>query len=384
MRNKLYGAGLLIFAAILSIVAVHAAEPSCRANTSLEGQCRGSDYGLKSNDIQVVGTHNSYKVAIPPPELGVIRQSSPDDAIALDYGHAPLQDQLNMGMRAIELDIVYDPEGGRYAHPILPAKMAGAPGDTAYDASKMNAPGMKVLHVTDVDVRSNCALFVDCLRQLKAWSDAHKDHLPILITMNANDGASEIPGGVPRLAFDAKAFAALDAEVLSVFGPDDLITPDMVRGRAKTLRDGARHGGWPSLAVARGRFMFALDEGPEKVRIYMRGHKSLEGLPIFVNSISEAAAHAAYFTLNEPDFDAARIRAAVRAGYVVRTRADANTYEARRNDTSRRDAAFASGAQYVSTDYPSPRLDFSPYSVKLPGGVIGRCNPLRVRASCGH
>ena len=49
-----------------------------------------------------------------------------------------------------------------------------------------------------------------------------------------------------------------------------------------------------------------------------------------------------------------RIAALVRDGYIVRTRADADTFEARTNSTERRDRALGSGAQYVSTDYPEP------------------------------
>jgi hypothetical protein len=43
----------------------------------------------------------------------------------------------------------------------------------------------------------------------------------------------------------------------------------------------------------------------------------------------------------------------VRKGYMVRTRTDADTKEARTGETTRRDAALASGAQLLSTDYPA-------------------------------
>ena len=60
---------------------------------------------------------------------------------------------------------------------------------------------------------------------------------------------------------------------------------------------------------------------------------------------------------------------------VVRTRADADTVEARTGETARREAAFASGAQYVSTDYMKPDLRFGPYQVVLPGGGTARRAP---------
>jgi hypothetical protein len=330
--------------------------------------------GLRMNDIQAVGTHNSYKIAIPPQELAMIAARSNEAARSLDYSHMPLKDQLDLGMRQLEIDFLYDPEGGRYAHPKLP-QLSGI----VYDAAGMDKPGYKVLHMPDVDVRSHCATFVLCLRQIRDWSDAHPRHVPILIMMNAKDGKASFDGGVVPLAYDAAAFDALDAEIRSVFGPDRLITPDMVRGKAKTLREGVLAGGWLTLEAARGKVFFALDEGPAKVEVYLRGHKSLEGLPIFVNSISEDADHAAYFTINNPATDFARIQKDVKAGFIVRTRADDSTTEARVNDLTRFAKALESGAQYISTDYPTPRADFGPYKVALPDGAVVRLSPVRAK-----
>ena len=57
---------------------------------------------------------------------------------------------------------------------------------------------------------------------------------------------------------------------------------------------------------------------------------------------------AALFIINDPIAEHERIKALVAAGYMVRTRADADTTEARSNNTVRREAAFASGAQAVA------------------------------------
>ena len=101
---------------------------------------------------------------------------------------------------------------------------------------------------------------------------------------------------------------------------------------------------------------------------------------MFVNT-DEASPAGAYITLNEKA-DGPRITAAVKAGYIVRTRADADTVEARSNDTSRRDAALANGAQYVSTDYRHPETRFSTYEARLPNGAITVCNPQRSPERC--
>ena len=54
----------------------------------------------------------------------------------------------------------------------------------------------------------------------------------------------------------------------------------------------------------------------------------------------------------------------------------------RRPDPTMRDAALASGAQWVSTDYEEPNLAVSPYTVRLPEGTPARCNPVTARPSC--
>ena len=64
-------------------------------------------------------------------------------------------------------------------------------------------------------------------------------------------------------------------------------------------------------------------------------------------------------------------------GFLVRTRADADTVEARTGDYSRMRAAFDSGAHFISTDYyvPDERLE-GDYQVRFPQGGYVRQSPL--------
>lgn len=336
------------------------------------------DRHLRMTDVTTVGTHNSYKLAIPMAELEVMLAANPA-SIALDYAHRPLTEQLEAGARQIEIDVLHDPEGGRYSTPPTALGRGAAMGRGFAEA--MARPGFKTLHMQDVDFRSSCLTFVACLREIRDWSLSHPDHVPILIMLNAKTGASVFPGGTTALPFDDAAWDALDAEIRSVFDNGALITPDEVQGVHPTLRDAVLTDGWPTLGATRGRVFFALDEGPDKVAGYRGSRRSLEGRAMFVNT-DETSPAAAYLTLNEPVADRDRIATAVRAGFMVRTRADADTREARAGTVARRDAALAGGAQYVSTDYLWPDPRFPTYDVRLAEGAVAVCNPVTATGRC--
>lgn len=360
---------------ILALIAAAAISAGCDLErpSGQPGCTRAAVDALPMNAIQVIGTHNSYKMAIAPKEMDVLRKASPKDAVALDYSHRPLAEQLEAGARQLEIDFLYDPKPGLYADPLF-RKMV--PDTTAYDLSPLKKPGLKVLHVQDIDYRSVCPLFTDCLRDIRAWSLAHRDHVPLLVIFNLKEGGLKTPGTVTAPVFDAAAMDQIDREIRSVFPEKALITPDQVQGRYPTLKAAVAAGGWPKLKAARGRVMFACDCPPDQIARYRGARKVLEGRAAFVN-VEEASPAAGYITLNEPVEQAGRIRAAIKAGLIVRTRADADTVEARKNETARQAAAFASGAQYVSTDYMQPDPRFGPYEAHLPGGARARLSPLR-------
>jgi hypothetical protein len=321
---------------------------------------------LRMNDIQVVGTHNSYKLSLSPQLHAALAARNSKLADALDYGHRPLAEQLDQGARTLELDVNYDPEGGYY--------------DDGRQDPELMTPGFKVLHMAFSDSATSCTHLTQCLREIVAWSVAHPDHVPIMLMFNAKETADEAHGK-PALRFTEKAFDALDAEIRSVVPRTMLVLPDDVQGRYPTLRDAVLAGHWPSLDMARGKIFFALDEPAEKVAIYRGPRRSLEGRVFFINTDENSPA-AAYLTINDPIGEAERIRRDVAAGFIVRTRADADTWEARRGDLSRYRAALTSGAQYISTDYlfEDPRLPG--YRITLPGGAVARCNSVRTASGC--
>ncbi len=122
---------------------------------------------VKVNQIQLIGTHNSYHAGLAPSEAKLVEQKNPKLYQALEYRHRPLDEQLNAGVRQIELDIYADRAGGRYAHPMGPDAVAaaGLPKDPDFDPDGlMRKPGFRAMHVQDLDYRSTCQQLIACLQ----------------------------------------------------------------------------------------------------------------------------------------------------------------------------------------------------------------------------
>ena len=240
----------------------------------------------------------------------------------------------------------------------------------------MKQPGFKVFHIQDIDYRSNCPTFKLCLQELKKWSDAHPDHHPIFITMNAKDELMKRPGFTIPDKFTPGIYDKLDKEIADYLGTGHLITPDQVRGKFKTLEEAVLHQNWPTLKQAKGKFIFLLDESSPKTDVYIAGHPSLKGRLLFTNS-EPGTPEAAIHVMNDAKKDLAQISALVRKGYIIRTRADSDTQEARANDKSSFNAAMQSGAQIISTDYYKKSGHFkSEYEISFADGKYFRFNPL--------
>ncbi len=338
----------------------------------------GAQAQVRLNQIQVIGTHNSYHIQPHPSVLAIIRGASATQAAAIEYSHRPLPEQLGkLGVRQIELDVYADPQGGHYAKPAAVNLVAQAdlPPVPEHDPDgELLEPGLKVIHAPDIDYLTTVKTFVGALQQIKAWSDGHPRHLPIMILVEVKQDRV-MPIFPKPMPFDEAALDAIDQEIGAVFPIEQIITPDSVRGNSETLRDAVTREGWPLLRDVRGKVIFGLDNGGAIRDLYLKDHPALRGRMLFVSVDADHPA-AAFMKLNDPVGGFDHIKQMVKQGFLVRTRADSGTKQARRNDGTTRDKALASGAQFISTDYPEPNPQLSPYKVELPGGVIARSNPV--------
>lgn len=339
---------------------------------------------VRMNEIQVIGSHNSYKQAMDP-GLKAMLTALGKDVEGLDYAHPRLMDQLNLGLRNLELDVFNDPEGGRFASPLGLRLLADSgQAGRAYDPEgEMRKPGFKLMHVQDIDFRSHHFTLVGALKEMRAWSERHADHVPVIVLMNLKSGTIGFPGETVPLGFDEAAIAALEAEILGTLGRERLLLPDDVRGDSATLREAVMSRGWPKLEASRGRFVFVMDEGDPVRGVYLQGAGNLAGR-VFFPTVGKDHPAAGIMVINDPVKRGQDIRDLVREGFIVRTRADAGTTEMRKNDRRRFEAAMASGAQVISTDYYIADWRVNPeFEIRFAGGGYERPNPVTGRPDDG-
>jgi hypothetical protein len=158
MRRRLLVAAVLVPAAALGIAQVGfflspatAQETPAPAARACDAHCSAGwmDANLRIDQLQLVGTAESYKQRPNAALMGLIRMGGKKDAEALDYGQPPIPAQLDNDVRTLSFDVAYDPKGGAYKNPagasmamdLLPADYVAA----------MARPGFKVVHVLDVD-----------------------------------------------------------------------------------------------------------------------------------------------------------------------------------------------------------------------------------------
>jgi hypothetical protein len=306
---------------------------------------------LKMNQLQYLSSHNSYRKhtdTLIYEYLKGIAGIIPYDLTDWDYNHVDLYTQLERyGVRHVELDIYGDKAGGRF-YSREGYSLTDRDPDSHIEALKQ--PGLKLMHIPDVDCETNYYTFIDALKDLKKWSDAYPDHLPIYVmietkTETVGDVVTFLPF-VKSEPWDDENIASIESEILQVFPREQIIKPDDIRRDHATLREAVLEDGWLTIGEARGKIMFMFD-GAEFSKVYKGDKKSLEGKLIFTNA-NENDDDAAFVKVNDP-FDP-RIKSLVKQGFLVRSMIG-GVKEAKSGDYSKWNAGKAAGVQFLSTDY---------------------------------
>ncbi len=338
----------LFLTVILSFILVFSSCEKEDVVTIANIECNASNLAdLRLNHIQLIGSHNSYRLKTYAPLLSFLQFFTsflPDDSDPLnewEYNHLPLPEQLDdHNVRAFELDIYYDPNGGIF----FKRGALSLVGESVYsgiDAYK--EPGLKVLHIPDVDYMTNYVSFKDALRELLNWSNAYPNHIPIFIMLELKETKIPLPNFAQVRKFNATAKASVVEEISDVIPENKLITPNDIRAGNSSLYSVIQSQGWPSLESSRGKFMFfALSESEIGGTVFGTNKSLTDNTNTIVKIIDNPVG----------DFD--KIQEALDMGFIIRTRSDSGTEEARTGETERRDMAIESGAQLIYTDYYQP------------------------------
>ena len=351
-----------------------------------EIECNETIEELGINEYQTIGSHNSYRKNTQK-EIAQLLRDSTDfvppwfDPAVWDYSHETINDQLDIyQVRSLEFDVYRDPNGGlfynRLGNQFVDLEIASG-------EEVLLEPGLKVLHFPDLDYNTHHLTFIDALENIKNWSSLNTKHLPLIVLVQAKEDS---PGLIfseydltETIPYENNSVEEIESEIKQVFSsnPELVLRPDDVRGLNSSLRGAINTVGWPKLKESRGKIIFVLLASNQIIEDYTTDHPNLEERNMFVFSDS-LSSYSAFIKIDNPINNETRIRSLVDQGFMVRTRADANTYEAINNDYSRMYAAFNSGAQVISTDFyrPDPRgaMDslFYNYQVKFPNNQLAR------------
>jgi hypothetical protein len=255
-----------------------------------------------------------------------------------NYSHATLYDQLDtQGVRSLELDLHLSRDGKR----------------------------LEVYHIAALDGRSTCMDFEQCLKEIRNWSDAHADHVPLSIWIEVKD----VTGGRK-----IKNLRRIENAIRRHVG-DRLITPDDVKGGYGSLREAVVRRGWPSLGEVRGKMMFVLlNKKGRHTRNYTRNYTSLDGRLMFAKAAADQLDMPWAVLTHLSATRAKAMQEALEKGFIV----VATACRAGMQDEecfARRDAAIHHGAHIIKDDFPAKRPDRD-YWLEFPNENPIQCNPV--------
>lgn len=367
----------------------------CLGTAAAEGGlgCDTSSPSLSA--MQYVGTHNSYHVEPDEAVKRLMLESSYAESSdwpartlvpALSFTHPPIVSQLEMGLRLFEFDMHDDPQGGRFAEPGVLQALAQNGQSASLDEDTLallQQPGIKVFHTADTDIKSRCLLLTRCFELIRDWSLANPGHVPIIIQLETKESRKPalLNAYAPAEAapFGRESWRRLHSEIFKVFEHEHVVLPQEVQGPYESLNHAVRSRGWPTLSQLRGRVIFMLLDSDEKQRDYIRFVREGAASMVLFPSLHHRDPDTAWLARANPK--SRDIRRRVSEGFLVYTRADKHTTQARERDFTRRDRALLSGAQLISTDFPVADPRYSDYSVTIQGRYVG-CNGVYQKAAC--
>lgn len=301
----------------------------------------------KINQMQFLSTHNSYKKPMPSffYSIGRAYADANKQSMHYRYAHNTLTEQLNSGIRGLELDLRYQfNEFYVYHNPIF-------------------------------DARSHNPKWKNTLEELLLWSNRNPNHVMINIIIEIKNDNVFLNPSYKKIT--KELLQDLDKTISYTMGTRKLITPAFLMNGYDSLEEMVTNNSWPSLHRTKGKFMFLLHHHNEYTDKYISLDTSLSSqimVPLIDSQyIEQYKQHSAVLLHNEPEVEV--IKGFVQNNYMVRARMDINAVY----DEQRALSAINSGAQIVTTDLESGRLlPKGNYSAFLKNNYTIRLNPINI------
>lgn len=295
--------------------------------------------GLRYNGLQYVATHNSYKLGLTPLGKAVFYAASlfsDLDKDEFDYELASYTDELNAGMRVIEID-------------------------TSYMDIFGNKRKYLLCHHTILDNRSHSIDLRLALEEMLLWSKNNPGHLPVTIIFEPKNEFLFAPGLKPH---KLEQLNEIDTIISEVLGERVFSAKDFLNG-AEDFVTLVEENSFPLISDMLGEFLF-LQMPNEYLDEYITQDLTF-ATQVMVPSVwynkmdRPYARYKPFVFINDPattDDDGNNIaRALSDQNYLVRTRMDFYPH----HSEERRKAAIDTLSVIVSTDFPlgNPMTEFS-------------------------
>ena len=295
-------------------------------------------------------------------------QNNPD---YIDYGHLSFSEQFNnYGVRGIELDVNYDPDGGHYKRRRVNLFLFGQ--RQRLKGGELKKPGFKILHISDVDFETNYLTLKSALKELKTWSEEHSGHLPIYINIEAKGShPADESKSLKRLGFqtcipfDSIAYVKLEAEIRSELNPNQIYSPKHFKDTCLSLRSRINIIGWPKLEEVREVYFYLRRSNQHLYKSF------IDPIMFYYGDINDK--NTVFLLRNNAVASRADIHNLAQISLLEQD--PILGQENQENNYHTWESALKSNAQIISTDYYKEDSRFSSYKVGFPNGLFQQINP---------
>ena len=281
--------------------------------------------GVKINEIAVLGTHNSYQTLATKETrfLMNIIDTITFKKLGLDtfdFEMDTLTEQLEMGIRNVEIDI-----------------------ETLDEGEKIE---FKVTHNSIVDNASSAYDFEKAMEEIKLWSDNNPGHIPVFVIVEPKSFVVEVNG---MKKFSLEYAKELDKILEKTLG-DSLLTPeDMLRNYA-SFKEMRENDDWLTLKETQGKIIVLLHDC-DVTESYIAIDESIKTQKMFpmLRYDDRNESYTSFILENDPWRATERKKENIdECNLIVRTRADKYP----NFSTERYEVTEECGSQIITTDFP--------------------------------